>query len=294
MKANSKTALAFIVIVLQLLFVLELPADENGQGANLSKCRPLKSWYEDSPRGFYQNEICVPAKEEEKTKKIEPPAITEPEQLDWEKLADRNYLDSIPPSEFSNLYERAKEEATWKQSPEKMKAFLTMIDFVRSKGVSFAYAWQDVLVSNPMLDPSTVIPTHSGAVYAVDKAEKAARAEKMTDVAKNAGIFFFASSQCSDCLEEAKVVRWLISDYNLEVRTITVDSCIHDFPNCRIDNKQFIKYGVETTPYIIMVYNDNGKAIIQPLGGGILTEEKLAKRITYYYDIIKTGKYPKY
>jgi hypothetical protein len=119
--------------------------------------------------------------------------------------------------------------------------------------------------------------------------------KRMIDYIKNnidkIGLYFFASAGCHFCSEQSKIIRFLLADYNIAVKTISNNFCIKEFPFCSVNPAMFEKFKVRTTPSIVLVYKGRNGIKFANVASGLVTEESLVRRIYLYLRYFETGRW---
>jgi conjugal transfer pilus assembly protein TraF len=262
-------------------------------------CRPLEDrWYEDKERGWFFNEFCEerslddPDRDEQQT--AQNPEPSPGDHFDWEKLADRKYLDTLSTEEFRNLFEDVRNEVIHRPDYRKMFTYLTMQDYMKDKSLTFAYLWRDVLLEHPELDPNTRTPGTSFGTRVKEKVDIARKRDFMEALSQKAGLFFFVSGDCPYCHYQAQVLNILVERYGIEVRTISSDHCEYEgFVSCTVEPRLFGVFGVKMTPSLIAVYRDEDeRPVFQPIANGLVTADIIINRLMFYYDYRLNGAYP--
>lgn len=261
-------------------------------------CKPVpQQYYRDRERGWYFKEYCEPPSNEDsedaepqKSKKSSP----ELPPLDWAKMTDDSYLDSLTAKGFRELLDRAKEEVVYNPSREKLYTYLKMQDYMSNKAARFGHVWQDVLLEHPELNPTVKNPTSSFGVQVKAKYEASENKMMVAKIAEDTGIFLFVSGDCPYCHAEADIIARLEKLYGVEVRTISNDHCNYSgFHNCSVRPELFDVFTVKVTPTLVAVYRDSGnRPRYQPIATGILTLDEVVSRLIYYYNLHKNGQYP--
>lgn len=256
-------------------------------------CRINDNYYKDRERGWYYFEHCEPKKPDspkKETKKEPTKKEKEKVVIDWKKIGESSYLDTLTAREFKELMEIAREEVVYKPTHDKMLAYIKMQDYMREKAVNFAYVWRDVLLENPSLDYSVKFPTSNYGAQAYAKIDLQRQAKTMKEIKETVGLFFFVSSLCPYCHEQAKLIRLLEKEHDIAVRTISQDRCDAAFSSCVEEPMMFEVFQVKTTPTLFAVFKDqNNKPKFQPIASGIVTVDEMVNRLVYYYNMFKAG-----
>lgn len=251
-----------------------------------TECKVKEQYYKDKERGWYYRERCEEILKEEKKKEKK-------EKIDWAKVADPKYLDTLDAEKFRKLLERVRDEAVYNPTHEKILAYLKMQDYMRVKSVKFAYIWRDVLLQNPHLDltvknPGSVYGAHAKAEIEGEEKEKIIKAMKDT-----VGIYFFVSSECPYCHKQNKIMNMLREKHGIAVKTISNDYCDSSFNDCAVEPFMFEHMQVKATPTMVAVLRDAyDRPTFQPIGTGIIPLSEVIDRLIFYYRYHQTGKFP--
>lgn len=276
-----------ITLLLLLSVFITLPAF----GKQKNDCRINDNYYKDKERGWYFFEHCEP-KKPEPPKKETKKDTTKKEKIviDWKKIGDASYLDTLTAKEFKELMDMVREETVYKPTHDKMLTYIKMQDYMREKAVNFAYIWRDVLLENPSLDYSVKFPTSNYGAHAYTRIDMQRQAKTMKEIKETTGLFFFVSSGCPYCHEQAKLIKLLEQTYDIAVRTISQDRCDANFSSCVEEPMMFEVFQVKTTPTLFAVFRDqHNKPKFQPIASGIVTVDEMINRLVYYYNAFKNN-----
>jgi conjugal transfer pilus assembly protein TraF len=258
-------------------------------------CKPTKQrFYDDRERGWFFNEYCEPrTKHESKSRHEKQKYSQNPEVIDWAKLQDPSYLESLDAVTFKTTFEQVKNDVVYHPTKEKMLVYLQLQDYMKTKSIEFAYIWRDVLLDHPELDSTFKNPASNYGAMAANSIRNQENRKTMEKLKDEIGLFFFVSGECPYCHEEAKIVNLIVADYDMTIRTISSDYCSSEFVDCVIDPVLFERLNVKGTPTVVAVYRDpKDNPQIQAIATGIVTEDDLVNRLVFYYKYFKTGKYP--
>ena len=235
-----------------------------------------RTFYDDAKRGWFWFEKPPVKARKKKRKKV----VLTPE-----------YLGNLTAKEFRQLYSRVKDEAVMHPTQQNIHAFLYLTDYMRRKSKDFMYAYQNYILQHPEYDMNRVSGTTSWSWRAAQSLQEEKMKQYIRENANNIGLFFFASAGCRFCEEQAKVLHFLMADYDIAVKTITDNACSNSFPSCSVKPGLFEKFYVQVRPEIVLVYRGEGQVRFAKLSSGLITEERLFKRIYLYLRYFKTGKW---
>jgi len=296
----------------------ELSEEEYEAFIKYGLCKPLKeNFLEDRERGWVYGEFCIKenltrnyrkaGKKVDKKRKDN----TNPKgmgitgtggeivgfDIDRNRVRDDKYLDSLNAKQFRYLIQELMDEATYNPTPENVENYLYVQDYMGRKAMRFARVWQQVILSNPSLNPYGRFTRNQWEekIYFKQKIEDRKKffsnlKKKMSK--EDVGIYVFVSGNCKYCHLEMDVIHSLIADYGITVVTVSKDFCPENFPNCRVKPAAFVRFDVSVTPTVVLVVKgSDSKLKFQAIAVGLTSETTLVNRIVYYYKYLKTGKH---
>lgn len=288
--------ISLVVLLITLLIGGPVYSDETGQAipdiAKDNFCKPHKEFYKDRERGWYYREYCHKTLPIKKKKEGQKERKAEDESIDWARIQDTKYLDTLDAERFRKLFDRVKDEVVYNPTKDKLLAYLRMQDYMREKSLKFAYIWRDVLLEHPELDQTVKYPASNYGTQARYSIVAKEQRMLMAEMSETVGLFFFVSAECPYCHEQSKIIDMLMADYGVTVRTISSDYCAEPFKFCTVAPELFETFNVKVTPTLVAVFKDaNNKPIFQPIASGIVTLDDIVNRLVFYYKYIKTGEY---
>lgn len=278
-----------VLLSLILVVFILLPLSSHAN-TRWSDCKVKEQYYKDKERGWYFREKCeeIEKKDKEAKKKKE-------EKIDWAKVADPAYLDTLDAEKFRKLLERVKDEAVYNPSHEKVIAYMKMQDYMRVKSVKFAYIWRDALLQNPHLDMTVKNP---GSVYGAHAKAEIVGEEKNRIINKmkdTVGVYFFVSGECPYCHKQSKIMDMLRDRHKIAVKSVSSDYCDPSFKDCSVEPFMFENFQIKATPTMVAVLKDaHDRPTFQPIGTGIITLDEVIERLVFYYRYHQTGKHPEF
>lgn len=251
-------------------------------------CKAKEQYYKDKEKGWYFREKCEEIEKREKKQEKKPE-----EKIDWAKVADPKYLDTLDAEKFRKLLDRAKDEAVYNPSKDRLFAYMKMQDYMRAKSLKFAHVWRDVLLENPHLDQTVKNPGSNYGAHAKAEIVDEERTKMMREIKETVGLFFFVSGECPYCHKQNNIIERLRKNYDMAVRVVSSDYCDASFKDCSVEPFMFEQFQVKATPTMVSVMRDsNDRPIFQPIGTGIVTLDEIVQRLVFYYNYHKTGRYP--
>jgi conjugal transfer pilus assembly protein TraF len=215
-------------------------------------CKPTKQrFYDDRERGWFFKEYCKPLspKKQFQNRLQKRENLEIREVIDWAKLQDPTYLDSLDAVTFKTIFEQVKNDVVYHPTKEKMLVYLQLQDYMKTKSIEFAYIWRDVLLDHPELDSTFKNPASNYGAMAANSIRNQENRKTMEKLKDEIGLFFFVSGECPYCHEEAKIVNLIVADYDMTIRTISSDYCSSEFVDCVIDPVLFERLNLDFLNY---------------------------------------------
>lgn len=238
-----------------------------------------QSYWADHGRGWFWYEDPPPVPEEppqEEATKEPPPAAKPPE-------TKQPPAPPAPPEFGTAAWIRENlgkylDRALDAPTAENVRAYYVVQRIMMDKASTFTNMQQRIVPGDPYLDEISSRPT---ATYGANLQNKLAG--QNTDVAlrrlsESAGIWFFFSSTCAYCVEQAPVVAAMSRLYGFKIIAVSLDGKPLPsglFPDWRPDQGQASRLGVERTPTTVLVRPPDG---FQVLGRGMLSIQDLKTR----------------
>ncbi len=256
-------AVARIAVVCLALTVIELArAAEEGY---YSRKEEGWFWKDRLPELIPEGEASVPPTLEPEP--IEPPTA---ELLGPAPLSPAWMRESLP-----KYLDRALADPT----PENVRAYFLLQRYAMDTAERFALAAQRVVMSDPILDENARRPisTYGGAVF--DQVAQQATTELATQIAQQAGVWYFYKSDCPFCKAQNPILARLARRIGLTILPIALDAAPMpdgQFPRFVPNRGHAEQLGVEQTPTLFLVKQPNEFVV---LSEGLVTEENLIHRI---------------
>ena len=263
-------------------------------------CKPSREWYSDSERGWFWGEWCPPAQDKEKKGNIKtanPDGENESEteeyisMLDPKKLMDDNFLESLNYKDFRKLFEAAVGQASIKEDEDLAKAVVHMMDFARRKSVKFAYAANLYAISNERYN--IIGKTGSGS-WSWPEAQSIKNKEVdkyLREKSDKIGLYYFYSAYCSYCHKQSPIIKRFSETYGVNVLTISTDTCKGDELNCVVRPDLFDKFGVRSTPHVVLVYKNADRVEFVTVAIGLTDLQTMRDTVFQYLNYFETGQY---
>lgn len=249
------------------LAAMPLPAVAR-DGAALGYCqdRITTGW------NFY----CDPEKPEPE----EPPAEAKPAPPPPAVPAPRSYTEQI--EDYRKELDEKKNRAILEPTPENVQSYMEAQQQMSRMASAFTDQWQRVLFRTPELDINTRFPISQmgGAVY--QDQMRVARETSLQEAAANLGFMVVVedAAQCGLCTPQLEVIARMQASFGIEPMVVTVDGSFHPlFPDAVVDTGQLKKLGLAKKPRPFVALVEPKSGIVEPLGGGLLTEDVILERV---------------
>ncbi|MGO4855363.1 conjugal transfer protein TraF [Phaeovulum sp. W22_SRMD_FR3] len=192
----------------------------------------------------------------------------------------KSYTEQI--EEFRKELDEIKYRAVLEPTPENLQDYMEAQQRMSGMASAFTDQWQRVLFKSPALDINTRFPMSQmgGAVY--QDQIRVARETSLKEAADNLGFMVVVedSAICGLCTPQLEVIKRMQANFGIEPIVVTVDGSFHPlFPEAVVDTGQLKKLGLleHPRPFIALVEPQAG--IVEPLGGGLLTEDVILERV---------------
>ncbi|MEW6542478.1 MAG: conjugal transfer protein TraF [Nitrospirota bacterium] len=232
-------------------------------------------WYEDPPD---------PPKPEHQdvTPDVSVTVLKKPKALTWEELKRISLetvdLDTLPARWLRAIADAKREYALDDPIPERVKDYIVVQRAVFARSERFTSSWQVVMYANPDLDYSSQHPTSEFGHQVEADLVAAREEEQLRKIAERGGLFFFFTSTCKFCQEQAKTLRVFADTYGFSVLPISLDGkALPEFPNVNVDNGIAKRLEVKMVPTLYLAIPD--ERVLTPIGAGVLTVSDLKERI---------------
>lgn len=174
--------------------------------------------------------------------------------------------------------EQKLHQALVSPTPEHMRAYMIAQFKGQDQAQRFSDAWMRVIYSDPKLDYTATTPLNHLGRQIYDKRHKEVRQQKIKQLAKTHGLFFFYQSNCPYCEEVAPMVKEFAKDYGFHVLAISLDGKpIPEFPVFQKDNGISKRFAITHTPALLAVNPKAGHVV--PVSYGFVSREGMEKRV---------------
>jgi conjugal transfer pilus assembly protein TraF len=142
----------------------------------------------------------------------------------------------------------------------------------------FSKVWMENVYKNPELNYSLVSPTSQNARHVYLEGEEIKKLEKIKELSKEYGLFFFFKNDCAYCDAFAPTVKRFSEKHNWEVLAISEFGETNDLFERNVrDNGLAETWGVSTYPSLFAVNPKTGDVI--PIANGMISIEEMEDRI---------------
>lgn len=145
-----------------------------------------------------------------------------------------------------------------------VRAALYLQRLAFDKSEQFAKNWQQVALSDPLLDENNRFPTATFGRRTRRLRDEEEQNRRLEWLSENVGFFYFHDQNCDYCIQQLPVLEQLKSDYGFEIYGISVDGKELDSDNIPSypDDGHAVKFRVQTVPAVVMVWPPDNAAII--------------------------------
>ncbi len=180
--------------------------------------------------------------------------------------------------EFQEALENAQAQAIMHPTRENVMAYMYLQKQAMDRSQNFSEMWQQVVWTTPALDHTLVRPTSPKAVVAYYDERNENRKEKLQQLAKSHGLFYFFRESCPYCKQFSPILASFAKRHGFHVTAITMDGgATPGFPQPRRDNGTAMRLGVKTVPAVYLV--EPKTRDIHPVSYGLLGPSELEERI---------------
>ncbi|MCL4492851.1 MAG: conjugal transfer protein TraF [Nitrospirae bacterium] len=221
-------------------------------------------YYRDSKRGYwwYEKEPEKP-KEERDDKKASADQKKVPSLKDYSK----GQLWNMHPDDFKALRDEFLKKAVQVPSEENVREFYIVNDIARRKALAFTNVTGYVMQKYPDLSVNKDYPVAAPGMNALTKQ----KVEEIEKVIRNSqddfGLIYFYSPTCQYCIEQDGILYFFLKKYGWDIKRVDIN----------IDSRLASRFGVTTTPYIVLVYRNNPNSI--PVSAGVISMSEMEDKL---------------
>ena len=219
-----------------------------------------KGWH------WYQAEPEVSKKTEKKDEKGENLVQTYPQNPIEELKA------------YQKRLEEAKAMAVMHPSKENVEKYQYLQYEALERANKFSNVWMENVYTNPELNYALIVPTSQKARHVYLHEKEKEKIEKITELSKEYGLFYFFKKGCEYCKEFGPIVKRFSEKYNWEVLAISEFGEENELFERNVrDNGLADRWGVSTYPSVFAVNPNTGDVI--PIANGMISIEEMEERI---------------
>jgi len=187
-------------------------------------------------------------------------------------------LERLPAMFLKELVEAKKEMALDVPTVPHVTDYLTVQQAAFDRSQKFTDAYQLAMYTNPQLDSSTKHPTSAYGHQIEAEVTKQQEEALLASASEEVGLFFFFTSTCPYCKEQAKIVKLFADQYDLKIFPVSLDGQgLPEYPRPVRDNGMADKIGVHIVPAIYLAIPHEN--FLKPIGAGLMTLNDLRDRV---------------
>lgn len=217
----------------------------------------------------------------EALKKLPPNIWSEPEKYKdmlKELPVEGMDLSKLPSVFLRELVTAKKEAAMDKPTVESVKTYIVVQQAAYDRAAKFTDSYQLAMYINPELNYESKHPS-SEFGHRIEAQIKQQNEDQILKQAANyTGLFFFFTSTCPYCVDQAKIMKLFQDQYGIEVFPVSIDGKgLPEYPRPQVDNGMVERLGVHMTPMVYLAIP--GENFLTPIGAGIMTLSDLRERV---------------
>lgn len=233
-------------------------------------------------KGWFWGEEPIKIEDTNTTKKKKPKQKKESNKITYHKKKYKRIdkkvdipfqiLDELDPDEINKMELKNRKISLMYPTTENITKYKLLQYYIAQKAKKFASASSDVMRQNPQLANWVAsMPTKHIAldVNARDKENKKLKTIKSF---KDKAIILVATEpSCPYCKREIPILNEFVSIYKMQYKNINI-SAYREFGR---------KYGVEKTPTLFLLYNNNGKPKITRIATGLQAMNNIEQAVLF-------------
>jgi len=215
-------------------------------------------WMREDEGWFFYNYY---SEEEDKSKKAEAPAAPQTQAANDELYTDK----------MARIGKELMSVAIENPTEENVKAYMEHNKAMIVSSGNFSVAWQKMMMKYPHL------LFEGGLKYAHTDIKDA-----ISDLGRQAGLYFFHSSSCPACRQQAQALKNFEQAHgdSIAIFPITMDAPLPEYPDAVADNGMSATLGVDKVPSIYIAFPREGK--IDLISSGFIDKFDLERRLLNY------------
>ena len=187
-------------------------------------------------------------------------------------------LERLPAMFLKELVDAKKEMALDAPTVPNVTDYIKVQQAAFDRSQKFTDAYQVAMYTNPQLDSSTKHPTSTYGHQIEAEVTKQQEEALLASASEEVGLFFFFTSTCPYCKEQAKIVKLFADQYDLKIFPVSLDGQgLPEYPRPVRDNGMADKIGVHMVPTIYLAIPHEN--FLKPLGAGLMTLNDLRERV---------------
>ncbi len=174
--------------------------------------------------------------------------------------------------------EQKLHQAILSPSIENIKAYLTLQRALMNQSQRFAENWQKTLLYYPHLDETRIHPVNQKARHLYLASEDARKTEKLKQLSKDYGLFFFFKGSCIYCQTFSETLKHFSEKYAFSLLPISLDGQPLDaFPEFKSDNGLAEQFNIAIVPSLIALHAKTKEVI--PLSFKMISFSELEEAV---------------
>lgn len=211
--------------------------------------------------------------EDEPFQSSQPQAIHKPNPLKPIPLKDIQTA-----AQLRQELKRLEDIAVMDPTDQHIKDYLTLWQWVQTKGAIFSDRWRRVVWQNPHLDYAQKRPVNHTGIKIQDEDRLHHQEQQLRHLSKSHGLIFFFQSNCPYCHAMATTLKLLSEKYGIEVLGVSIDGGrLPEFPSPRDGRTQAATWGIERVPALFIGSKQTGDHV--PIGFGMMALSEIIHRI---------------
>lgn len=147
-----------------------------------------------------------------------------------------------------------------------------------SRSERFSAMWQQVVLTNPDLNPEVSHPTAQFAKPIVYDRQENRKKQLISNLSKTHGLIYFFKGNCPYCTGFAPIVTMFAERYNWQVMAVSMDGSSSDvFPEARPDNGIGDALKIQSVP-VLVAYNAETNQVI-PISYAMTSMDQLENNV---------------
>ena len=279
-----------IATVLSGLRLLGLTGVLMAQAAGLTWAESMpgsQAYIEKTREGWFFYRDPPPSEEDEESetaaswKKLPPEVWMDPEKhravLKRLPLEGVN-LERLPSVFLRELVTAKREVALDDPTVPAVTEYIVAQQAVYNRAQRFTDSYQVAMITRPDLDYGSKHPTSVGGHQVEAQVQRDSEDRLLAEQSGRIGLFFFFTSTCPYCQEQAKTLKLLSDSYNISIFPVSMDGRgLPEYPRPARDNGMAEKVGVHMVPMVYLAIPE--EQFLKPLGAGLMTLAELRERV---------------